>query len=269
MAHDSNDPTLVVGQLNFYYGVNLAAALKLLRERPELDVLCLQEVYGEDLLQIADALGMSEMYAFVKMGLHTPTFDKDIYRGGMVGLAILGKQPIEDAEWKDLGVFYDDPNWPFWKQYDDKPLRSMLLFGVYPLDGFKVAIATTHGSWAPDAAEKPPTPLQREQLTLINQTLRKEGGFGSTILAADFNRRCAPSPMGTFHMEELDADFRSSLPPGTVTTIDPSHRGLAEKHFEVPVDNIYHTSDLQCVECTLHTGYSDHLYVEGRYEWIC
>lgn len=213
------------------------------KEQP--DVLCLQEVFEQDLPLFEKALGMKS--AFIALG-HINEENKygDAPRGPW-GIAILSSFPMDNVQHS----FYqyeraEDSLFPILGG-PETLARALLWVNIFK-DNVTTTVATTHFTWAPDAK---PTDLQFESLNVLLPLLN---GIPEFVLTGDFN-----APRGYAIFDKIASLYTDNIPKDVTTTIDQNlHR---VKGLQLVIDALFSTPQYSVDQVRVIDGVSDHCAV--------
>jgi endonuclease/exonuclease/phosphatase family metal-dependent hydrolase len=212
------------------------------------DVVCLQEVYEDDLPYLSEALGKETESRFALMRLHK--------REGILarhGNAILSRFPITKSDVRpymlhDAGHIYFDNT--------DAETKSVsqdfnLLIADIAKEDSTHRIVTTHFPWTEDGRA---SDFQRTALLAMLKETERLGDF---VLCGDFN-----APRGGEIFGRLAQRYRDNVPLSYTTSIDPNLHRAGPLAFMV--DGMFSTNGITVSDVTMHGGVSDHCALVGR-----
>lgn len=212
----------------------------------EPDVVCLQEVFEQDIPRISQALGIADVH-FAPMTNVTQKNDYNIPLNGIWGVAVLSRcvhGTIKEqyyAKSRDVSVF-TEPN----------SVSRVLLSATFEKEGQEFLVGTTHFTWSSKGQD---TEEQHTDFVALKSLLGLEPNM---ILCGDFN-----SPRGgVMYAKFLDV-FADGLPAEITTTIDPDlHYAGA---LQLAVDSFFYSPHYQPESVTVHSGLSDHQGLVGEF----
>ena len=210
------------------------------KERP--DVLCLQEVFENDIPEIALTFGMSTEFLF-SPNLRTT-------RDGVIrteGSLILSRFPMKNM----VTEYYTDKSGML-IEYDnstveaDHRTKSLAVIACdIHTENADLRIATTHFTWTPDGM---PGSFQHEDLQNMLRVLKP---MGELVLTGDFN-----APRGGEIFSILENEFVDHVPKKYLSSLDPHLHRVG--HLELMVDGIFSTPSYAVTDVAMICGVSDH-----------
>jgi endonuclease/exonuclease/phosphatase family metal-dependent hydrolase len=218
------------------------------------DVICLQEVFEEDLLHIEQRLRMLSFFAPMTLRHYDFSDERSPYK--KMGIAILSRLPIlatktqyYHASAQEL-QHLDNSN----EHTQDASIWRALLSVNIDRDGETFTIATTHFTWTPDG-------LSRDyQYTAAHALLALLGEMPDVALCGDFNM-----PRGINDVYELfSKKYRDAIPASYTSSLDLTfHRAkddpqAAEEIAKYMVDYLFLSKGYAAENVQLHSGVSDH-----------
>lgn len=228
---------LKVVTLNIEGNKHLERALPFLVSQ-NADVVCLQEVFGVDIVTISEALGME--YHYVPT-MHVSAENKyNIPTRGDWGVALLTKlphQPFDHHFYKGTGTIpeFVEPN-----SGDRVVVTAQVTKG-----DLHFFVATTHFTWSGKGEVHP------EQLADFAQLAKIVAQFPPHILCGDFN-----APRGGEMFSHFLEMYKDAMPQDVKTTIDGSlHYAGA---LELVVDTFFYTPPVSAKVTLVTEGVSDH-----------
>jgi endonuclease/exonuclease/phosphatase family metal-dependent hydrolase len=210
------------------------------------DVVCLQEIEQRDLPRIINEAGLAHN-RFAAMARH-PDSDGT----GPFGVAILSRQPIEDA---DILVYAGEGNGTELLDCASelsriRTCRFAALQVRIPIAGKELHVATTHVPWTPDGQ---PRPFQTDAIEQLIAALTSR----PTILCGDFN-----APRGGPVFDRLAETWRDNIPHDVTTTLDPElHRAGS---LDLVVDGLFTTEEVVVRDVRVLSGLSDHQAITAQ-----
>lgn len=215
------------------------------RENP--DVVCLQEVFADNLELIKTELNMTGKFLPL-MKVNTPNYC--LSTRGLWGLAILSKLPMSKIGHECY--FGSETQIPqFNEKNPNSPNRAILWAKIRKSDQ-EFWIVTTHFIWS-DGGQT--TALQREAYAKMTKILNR---FPDLILTGDFN-----VPRGEEIFGKLSWRYKDNIPPEVKTTIDNTlHK--AQSEINLVVDGLFTSSKYTASGVKVVAGVSDHLAVVGK-----
>ncbi len=212
------------------------------------DVICLQEVYESDFINLKKELAMDGR--FYPMTILERS-DNDRFE--KIGVVILSKLKIVSGDYvyyrgdlKDLGI--EDK-----KSLEDKYKTSFAVLAKVKVvyDGNEFNIFSTHFTWAPDGLAND---TQRKDVARLLEILSKEKSF---VLSGDFN-----APRGGEIFAKIAEKYKDNIPPEYDSSIDPDlHR---KKGLRLMVDGLFSTPDYIAEDVKLVCGVSDHCAITAK-----
>jgi mRNA deadenylase 3'-5' endonuclease subunit Ccr4 len=220
-------------------------------EEQKPDVVCLQEIFEEDLVLFKERLGMDGI--FVPMTQRP----RGCLRGGDLqgdpmpwGLAIVTTMPIISND----GVCYSGPTGPvpLFELGNIATYRRVLAHITIEKEGKRFSFLNTHFTWTPDGK---PSEAQRSDIQALLSLLSKQEDF---ILCGDFN-----APRGGEIFQLLADRYIDNIPAYVTTTIDKDlHRS---GDLQLVVDGLFSTPHY-VVSATVSCGVSDHCAITATIE---
>ena len=210
----------------------------------EADVVCLQEVFEEDLPKLKDQFYSNHLFLPIwRTGQHFNLEIKEGYLPGdkLFGIALLSRQPLTRL----LAVRLD-PNLPEAPQNTGPGTWNPALL-VAKADNF--TIATTHFTWTPKGETNE---RQRQHLNTLLSLLKP---YPELIFIGDFN-----TPRGDEIHATLASRFVDHPPEDIDTTLDPKlhYANLNEPgKLKLVVDHLFTTPGFTA-KVEIKDGLSDH-----------
>lgn len=227
--------------LNIEGDKHLPEVIKLVgREKP--DVVCLEEIFGEDFQIFRRQFDMKGIFmpAVWIDSPGIPGFSKQ----GQFGVALLSRLPG-----KFSGNYYFKRRGPKLPRYRGQPNAGHRCL-VWQKVGKGPIVAATHFTWSKNGQA---TQKQRRELTSLSQLLDK---LQPDILCGDFN-----APRGGEIWAAVSQKLVDNIPPGTKTTLDPTFHYT--NGLELVVDGFFTSpnSGMTVKSLRLVGGVSDHLAI--------
>ncbi len=226
--------------LNIEGGMHLERVLPFLKQH-SADVVCLQEVFKEDMPKLAAAIGCEGH--FVAMHTKSGVNEFSAEARGVQGLAYftaLEHDPITIKFYVGTGTA------PEHLHPDDED--RMLAFTTVRKDGESFTIGTTHFTWTPDGEAND---KQRVALAKLLSFAPEE-----LVLCGDFN-----APRGREIFTKLAEHYTDNLPADVESTLDPKlHR---KPGLQLAVDSIFSTKHYRVSDVQVIDGVSDHKALIG------
>lgn len=221
--------------LNIEGSRHLERVLPFLRGRA--DVVCLQEVFENDMPQLEAAVGCPGHFA--------PMTRKE---QGVMGLALFTKLHHSPPKQER---YVGDGSVPV---HDAPDTADRLLFSTtIKHDGHEYTVGTTHFTWTPDGE-----PNER-QWAAFQRLMEIVERHGELVLCGDFN-----APRGKAVFSAFCGHFTDNLPRAVTTTLDSSLHRKPELHFAV--DTIFSTPPYRVRDVRLFDKLSDHMALRGVIE---
>lgn len=223
--------------------------------REEPDVICLQELIGEDVPRLQSALPGYDVY-FEPMGIRP-----DEAPSLTMGLGIFSRLPMQRLEPRFYVGSKDDPLLVSkgGKAETYNNFRRFVLLVDVESDSVLYRVATTHFTWTPDGKA---TDEQRRDLEQLFGALDQLGEF---VFAGDFN-----APRGGEIFSALAERYQDNVPPEYKTSLDPLfHRARLTNPRDLDdkmVDGFFTTKDYRAKNVYMHGGVSDHCALIGEVE---
>ncbi|MDP2641538.1 MAG: endonuclease/exonuclease/phosphatase family protein [Candidatus Yanofskybacteria bacterium] len=223
-------------------------AVQAFLQQEQPDVVCMQEVYGEDLQTFAEKLGMDSSFGqMILIGRGDPMEPPMV----PFGIGILSRFPLLSVQCRYYKgdeknarqqAFHNDP--------DD--FYRLFLCGTVRKGESEFVLGTTHFTWNADGQ---PSDAQREDVERLLDAL---GEFPEVICCGDFN---APREGEIF--QAIAASYKDNIPARYTTSIDIKlHRsGEILRGKPLLVDGLFTTPQYQCKNVRLQDGVSDHMAV--------
>lgn len=209
-----------------------------LRERP--DVLCLQEVFADDMEYISQTVGMTGY--FIPLLNVTEINRYNLPQRGLWGMGYftqLQHSPPETHYYvggQHIHVF----------QEPSDAARALVVSSVTAPTGERFRIATTHFTWTHNGE------VSDAQRTDCAAMLKIIENYGDIVLCGDFN-----APRGKEIFNHLASVLQDALPREVTTTLDPElHYKKGAVHLAV--DTIFYSKEYQVNEVRVLAGISDH-----------
>lgn len=228
--------------LNIEGKKHLAEVLSFL-QAADADVVCLQEVFQDDLARFERELGVVSVFANMRQRPNTADH----------GNAILTKLPL--ASYQVLPYMTHDPAHPHFILGSEEERAVSQDFNLLVADieyggGESLRVITTHFPWSEEGRT---TPFQR---VALKNLLAQTDTLGEFVLCGDFN-----APRGQEIFTELSARFKDNVPPRYESSIDPTkHRN---PDIRLMVDGVFTTPGIAVTDVSMQGGISDHRALIG------
>ncbi|MBU0471006.1 MAG: endonuclease/exonuclease/phosphatase family protein [Nanoarchaeota archaeon] len=213
------------------------------KEKP--DVLCVQEVFLQDLKKLKEASGLE--------GWFMPCYKKDstqanIPKGEEVieGIALLTNLPNRGVK----TYYLKKKHLRTYKDFTKVP-RGIIQITIIS-EQKEYNIATTHYTWTPNGE------INKNQKEDFKKLLKFTRQFSGLILCGDFN-----APRGREMFSKFTDHFKDNLPPEIDTTIDSD---IHRKGLKLVVDTIFSTPHYKVSNVRVVGDVSDHKAVIGYIE---
>lgn len=217
-------------------------------EREQADVVCLQEVFWQDVSLFEAVAGPLVGYvSLATVNEPNPHMPELL---GELGLALLSRLPVVD-QGSQLYVKHGDTVPTFFFEHNANALDRALLWATVkhsPVEGQAgelFTIATTHFTWSPQGQ---PTSEQHRDL---DELLKLTAQFPDLVFCGDFN-----APRGGEVYKRLSTHFQDGIPTEILTTLDPQLHQAGPLPYVV--DYVWHTPQYALGEVRTVSGVSDH-----------
>ena len=212
------------------------------REQP--DVVCMQEVYGNDAERYQYELGMKGIF-----GPMTLCPSRYVFGALHVeGVAIFSRYEISNVK---VVLYAGYPKYiPVYVDKDAKTYNHILLSCDVHKDNAVYTIATTHFTWTPHGE---PDALQRKNLGALFRKLKE---LPNVIVCGDFN-----APRGREIFDKLAKKYKDNIPAEITSTIDPIFHRAPE--LEYVVDGLFSSPKYTVSDVRVEMGISDHKAIVG------
>ena len=234
----------------------LATVWPFLREQKEkADIVCLQEIYKEDLEEFAKEFGMKPVFAPMsnigkKVHTEPPFFP--------YGVGILSALPIQDIQTS----YYRGTE----EEARTKPFSGNSKDDAHPLLRVTVqkgdqafTIGTTHFTWSPDGKADDAQRRDIQNLLAVVEQIPE------LILCGDFN-----APRGGEIFDAIAEKYKDNIPAEYATSIDLELHRDGEKmhHKSLMVDGLFTTPQYKCSNVRLVRGVSDHCAIVAEIQKV-
>jgi endonuclease/exonuclease/phosphatase family metal-dependent hydrolase len=210
------------------------------KEQP--DVVCLQEVFQHDLLDLEKKLGMTGVYA--SMGKYCVEPQKGCLD---LGVGILSKLPLEDVQ----RAYYSGDEASVDQVRIEGPNDAQRYYHVFVYGETQgITIGTTHFTWTPNGKADD---VQREHL---KELLKILSGIPEIMFCGDFN-----APRGGEIFDALAQRYQDNIPKQYTTSInsDMHRKGEKLRGRSLMVDGLFSTPSYAIQNVKLVGGVSDHM----------
>lgn len=222
------------------------------RENPE--VVCLMEVFEEDLPQI-----LAEIYSH---RLFAPNYlldqtDRVVPGDRKWGIAILSKYPLTNKTTNYYGD-YDQNNLP---HAGEDNHAQVLLMAETEIGGRIYRVGTTHFTWTYNGLSD-----ERQRRHMAN-LLKLLSGLGEFILTGDFNIPRLENEL----YREMAKIYTDNIPQNVVSSIDPDlHYANREVRGKLAfmVDYLWTTKGYKASNVRVECGISDHCGVVAEIDKV-
>ena len=222
------------------------------KEHP--DVICLQEVFESDCVDIARSFSMHAEYVPITIvPRHTP---RDNRTEESMGIAILSVAPLTNVQrsfYRGNAGRVESLDMST-KERHLETMKGCLLSADVPAGNTIIPIATTHFTWSADGKMTEP---QKEDAEKLLQILSRMPGV---VLCGDFN---IPRGINALY-EKFAARYKDAIPASYTSSIDvnihragtiPGERAKLERYM---VDYLFLSSGYVADNVRLVCGVSDH-----------
>ena len=217
-------------------------------EREKANVLCLQEVFQEDLPLIAEKSQLND-YIFVPQA-RIKEQNPHLPARGAWGLAIFAQEIISSAQHYYVGRPDILPE--FFANGNPNSMNRILLIAKVQLAGKNFQIATTHFTWS---GKGEVSDLQCQNFCQLKKHLAQ---YPELILCGDFN-----TPRGGEIYDELAILFQDNIPQEIDTTIDCNlHKSGQDIHLVV--DALCTSPQYSVSQVKVISEVSDHMAVAAE-----
>lgn len=214
------------------------------------DVLCLQEVFEQDLPRIEKEIRMKTVCFYPMAGKKSWLSSE---HRGYLGVAILSNHEVSLSE----GRYYvgSKDEIPEFKKADDptqhpNTINLVLTRADISVEDTMYTICTTHFCWTPEGSV---TKYQLDQLDDLFFALKDIPEF---VLCGDFN-----APRGKETWNRIASKYTDNIPRECQTSIDQDlHRAPGLMYV---VDGLFTTKEYSAQNVRLIDGVSDHMAVVG------
>ncbi|HEX9722241.1 MAG TPA: endonuclease/exonuclease/phosphatase family protein [Candidatus Paceibacterota bacterium] len=231
--------------------IELDKHLDLVREflkKEQPDVVCMQEVYKQDLQDFGERLAMQAVFGHMSNIGH---IDYNKAPRDPYGVGILSALPVQKA-WVEYyaGGAKEAKTRIFQENSRNDPHPLMLV--TVQKGNVSLTFGTTHFTWTPDGN---PDDLQRRDLKNLLGILTE---ISEIILCGDFN-----APRGREVFDILAKLYKDNIPLSYTTSIDANLHRDKENMCGKPlmVDGLFTTPEYQCSNVRLQNGVSDHMAI--------
>lgn len=204
----------------------------LTKERP--DIICLQEIYQDDFLEIKGKLGFNGAYANRVEYYGVPGFE---------GMAVLTKFKINSYQLIPYDQFtHLIPE--FVGRLVNRPATALMALEL-EINNQNYMLGNTHFTWSAGGE------VTNEQRTNMQALLKIVEQFPDLILCGDFN-----TPRGKELYDALAARLQDNVPQHITSTIDGQYHRAGQ--LELVVDGLFTSPQYQVEETKVVCGLSDH-----------
>lgn len=210
------------------------------------DIVCLQEVFSQDLPWLEKAFGMPSFFTANANVSEPVTY---MPSRGKWGIATFTALPLKHQE----DYFYaGSPDvMPILKQGNPNSGRRSVQVVEIEKDNQNYRVANTHLTWTPNGS------VTEEQLRDTEKLLTYLEKFPEIILVGDLN---APRGKKTFSL--FTDRYTDNIPQEVTSTLDPElHRAGA---LPFVVDGLFTSKQYRVEKAAVHTGVSDHRAITAQ-----
>ncbi|MEO8581189.1 MAG: endonuclease/exonuclease/phosphatase family protein [Patescibacteria group bacterium] len=205
------------------------------------DVLCVQEIFSEDVALFQKVLGVRAYFAPMCRVEHENPFR--LSARGEWGVAIFSRLPIESIS--VLAYEGELNHIPIYDNDNPNSVNRVLLVAKIKTGMNSFFVATTHFTWTNHGEV---TPLQHQHLDAMFELLHEHNPL---VLCGDFN-----APRGKSVFARLASKYKDNIPADITTTIDQHlHR---TQGIQFVVDGVFTTPELKVEKIEVIDGVSDH-----------
>ncbi len=228
--------SIKIAQINIEGSKHLERVIPFLKEQKP-DVVCLQELKGQDVARFETELDMK-------------CFFSPMHRGaaGVNGNAILSRLPMGNQHAEQYGGNFEKELQEYVhgnRLAGYHSSKFLLAIADIEKDGELFRVGTTH---FPVTDHGEASDYQRKDMATMLELLAKEGEF---VVTGDFN-----APRGGEIFATLAEKYKDNVPLTITTSIDGSlHRAGQLPHM---VDGVFSTPGYAVSNVVGHTGLSDH-----------
>jgi endonuclease/exonuclease/phosphatase family metal-dependent hydrolase len=240
-------PTIKLISLNIELARHKDRVVEFLREEKP-DIVCLQELFEDDLFEFAELLGMRPAFAQMSNIGREEETEQPFFPYGVGMLSVVSFERIgrvyyrgseEEAKAREFqGNSRDDPH--------------PLLYVTVKKDDVSFRIGTTHFTWS---AKGRTDVLQKSDLESLLDIL---AGIPEIVLCGDFN-----APRGRKIFDTLASHYEDNIPQKYTTSIDVNlHRdGEKLRGESLMVDGLFTSPEYESSNVRLQDGVSDHMAI--------
>lgn len=210
------------------------------------DVICLQEVFADDMEFITNELGMT--------GYFVPLMniaEKNAYMIAPRGLWGLGYCTKLKHSPPEVHYYAGDAQLKIFHEPEDAA-RAVVLSTINDQEGKEYTIATTHFTWTPNGEA---TDAQRTDAEALVSYLQEKDQL---VLCGDFN-----APRGREVFSRFSQQYKDNLPQNIHSTLDPELHYRGGK-VALAVDTIFSSAGYVISDVEVLTGVSDHYGLVAR-----
>lgn len=226
--------------LNIEGDKHFAKFLPLLKQE-QPDVVCLQEVFAQDVPMLEQALGMKSIYA--PMSVFVAPNQYGIAPRGTWGIILLSKIDLTQT----ATHYYkgDKKQVPIFKDGQPNSSHRVVIMAQVEKADRTYQLATTHFTWSADGE------INEDQAQDFTKLALFLSHYPSLILVGDFN-----APRGKELFQKFADRYRDHIPLDITSTLD------AQLHYAGPldlvVDGLFSTPDYDQISVRVIAGVSDH-----------
>lgn len=217
-------------------------------ESQQPDIVCLAEVFEEDLPLFEEKLGMPATFAAqASVYQENPHFSAR----GLFGVAQFSRFPVQETQQlyyvgdaNNIPEFYKDPDLNDLDTTNNATNRVVIARTYSLPDGKSITIANTHFTWSAAGSSTPRQARDAQEMKRLLATLPAH------ILVGDLN-----APRGGETFQIIANGYSDALPQTVVSTLDPI---LHRAKTNLVVDAILAHPAYQISNVAVYEGVSDH-----------
>lgn len=205
----------------------------------QFEVICLQEVFEENLPQLAEAANAQAFY--------TPL---SILKGKVWGIALLIRQDLKVLSTFEKYYKGQATQIPLFLEENPNSVNRAILSVKLEKDGKPWTFTTTHFTWAGGGGSN------QEQARDFPNLIHALNEVGETVLCGDFN-----APRGLQIFDDLASRYKDNIPSEVKTSIDQKlHRVIG---LQLVVDGMFSTPAYTLKNVEVLDDLSDHCGIKG------
>lgn len=224
---------------------HLDRVMKFLQDE-QPDVVCMQEVFADDVPMFQEKLQMEGVFAPLARVERDAKVTRLLPRGGW-GLCILSRFPLTNVQKEYYAGTKDHTPELF---LDPNNVNRMLLSVTVVKGEQEFCIGTTHFTWTSGGQT---TDLQREHVQKLLEIVAQKKDL---ILCGDFN-----APRGNEIFDRIASRLKDNIPSDITTTLDQKLHKVSGLMFVI--DGMFTTPEYTVSDVRVIEGVSDHMPVVG------